>query len=217
MVAVGVAILILGGLSYGITPLLGFILAVIFIGSAGVFALSSKVFKVRAAASLVDSLRLRGDEAVLDVGCGRGLMLITAAKHLQTGRAVGVDIWNRRLQSSNSPENTLENARRAAVAEKVEVRFGDARQLPFEDGTFDVVLSSLVLHHIPRGERRDALGEMVRVLKPGGRIAMIDLFHSAEILRELTDLGMTKMVVSPSKLSLLGAGTLTALKPISAA
>jgi ribonucleotide reductase alpha subunit len=87
---------------------------------------------------VLDSLKLRGDETVLDVGCGRGLLLIGAAKRLTTGKAVGVDIWNAEDLSGNRPEATLENARLERVAERVEVKDGDARRLPFADGTFDV-------------------------------------------------------------------------------
>jgi cyclopropane fatty-acyl-phospholipid synthase-like methyltransferase len=72
---------------------------------------------------------------VLDVGCGRGLLLIGAAKRLTTGKAVGVDIWQTEDLSGNRPEATLENARLERVAERVGVKDGDARRLPFADGT----------------------------------------------------------------------------------
>jgi hypothetical protein len=57
-------------------------------------------------ASLLDQLQLRGDERVLDLGCGRGAVLLLAAQRLTTGRAVGVDIWRRGDQSGNSAEAT---------------------------------------------------------------------------------------------------------------
>ena len=52
---------------------------------------SSRVGKLHVRRSLIDSLQLHGDETVLDVGCGRGLLLIEAAKHLSSGKAIGVD------------------------------------------------------------------------------------------------------------------------------
>jgi ubiquinone/menaquinone biosynthesis C-methylase UbiE len=80
-----------------------------------------------------------------------------------------VDIWQSKDQSGNHPEATYKNARLEGVADRVEVKNGDARQLPFEDGTFDVVVSSLVLHNIhDTTERKKAIQEIVRVLKGGG-------------------------------------------------
>jgi SAM-dependent methyltransferase len=55
-------------------------------------------------AELLDRLGLRGDERILDLGCGRGAVLLLAAQHLTTGRAVGVDLWRSADQSGNSTE-----------------------------------------------------------------------------------------------------------------
>jgi ubiquinone/menaquinone biosynthesis C-methylase UbiE len=155
---------------------------------------SSKVGKLRARDRLIDSLALRGDESVLDVGCGRGLLLIAAAKRLTTGKAVGVDIWSAKDQSGNRPEATWANARAEGVAEQVDVKDGDARRLPFSNGTFDVVVSSLVLHNIHgSNERKQAVREMVRVLKEDGRVAILDALHTGEYASVLRESGMTKV------------------------
>ena len=61
-------------------------------------------------AELLDRLNVRGDERILDMGCGRGAVLLMAAQHLTTGRAVGVDLWRRVDQSGNSSEATQRNA-----------------------------------------------------------------------------------------------------------
>ena len=147
---------------------------------------SSKRGKQREAKALLDAIPWRGDEHVLDVGCGHGLLLITAAQRLTTGRAVGIDVWSQKDQWHNRPEATLENARRAGVADRVEVRDGDARQLDFPDETFDVVVSSLVIHNIPGDEgRAQAIREITRVLKPGGRVAIVDIAATGLYQREL--------------------------------
>src|SRR5205823_1073831 len=115
-------------------------------------------------------IRWRGDERVLDVGCGHGLMLLGAAKRLTSGRATGIDIWSREDQKANSAEATLENARREGVADRVELLTADAREIPFPDGSFDVVISSFAIHNIyDRAQRGRAIREIARVLKPGGR------------------------------------------------
>jgi SAM-dependent methyltransferase len=152
----------------------------------------SKAGKMRQRDRLLDLVPWRGDETVLDVGCGRGLVLIGAARRLTTGKAVGVDIWQRADLSGNRPEATLENARRAGVLERVEVQDGDARQLPFPDAAFDVVVSSLALHNIPsRPDREQAVREIARVLKPGGHVALLDIQHTRDYARVLEQCGLT--------------------------
>src|SRR5919206_1513523 len=92
----------------------------------------SKIGKVRDRERLLDLVPWRGDERVLDVGCGRGLMLIGAAK--RCAEATGIDIWQAEDLSGNRPEATIENAKREGVS--VEVKTADMRKLPFDDGTF---------------------------------------------------------------------------------
>jgi len=94
---------------------------------------SSRVGKLRMRKALIDSLNLKGNETVLDVGCGRGLLLNEAAKHLPSGKAIGVDLWQTEDQSGNDPDTTLANARAEGVAERVEIKTGDMRELPLPD------------------------------------------------------------------------------------
>lgn len=138
---------------------------------------SSLVGKFRARDALLNAVPWRGDEQVLDVGCGHGLMLIGAAKRLTSGHATGIDIWQNVDQANNSAAATLRNAELEGVS--VDVRDGDARNIPFGDATFDVVVSSLALHNIyNRREREQALREIARVLRPGGHAAIFDVRHS---------------------------------------
>lgn len=147
---------------------------------------SSKIGKIRETQRLMDIYNWQGDERVLDVGCGRGLMLIAAAKRLATGKAIGVDIWDHRDQSGNRPENTFENARIEGVSDIIEIMNGDARQLPFENNSFDVVVSGKALHNIVNpAEREKAVYEISRVVKPGGWIGIIDSFQYAKILQDI--------------------------------
>lgn len=171
--------------------ILGLVWGLWGLGSAGLMVWSSKVGKLRERDRILDEIPWRGDETVLDAGCGRGLLLIGAARRLKTGSAVGVDIWQTGDQSGNSPEATLENAKIEGVEGRVEVRDGDLRDLPFEDGTFDVVLSGLVLHNIhDREEREGAIRELARVLEPGGRLTIVDIWNTDDYARVLRESGM---------------------------
>ena len=186
-----------------------------FLAYAGLHVWGSAFGKVRCAKRMLDEIRWRGDEAVLDVGCGHGLLLIEAARRLTTGRAVGIDVWSQKDQWRNSREAAIENARAAGVADRVEVRDADARELPFDDATFDVVVSSLVIHNIRSGDQRaQALREIARVLQPGGHVAIVDLAHTSEYAQTLTDAGLVDVRRSrPGVLFMPTARMLTARRP----
>jgi ubiquinone/menaquinone biosynthesis C-methylase UbiE len=130
-------------------------------------------------AELLDKVGLRSDERILDLGCGRGAVLLMAAQHLTTGRAVGVDLWRSVDQSGNAAEATRRNAIAEGVADRVELHTADMTALPFEDNSFDVVVSSLAIHNISGSAGREkAVDETVRVLCPGGRLLIADIPHS---------------------------------------
>jgi arsenite methyltransferase len=141
---------------------------------------------------LLDSLGLRGDEQVLDVGTGHGLLAIGAAKRLTTGWVVGIDIWQQHDQANNSRESALKNAELEGVADRLDVRDGDARAIPFADATFDIVLTSFALHNIPGQESKlQACREIARVLKPGGRVDDYDMiFTTAPFVHGFTVAGL---------------------------
>jgi SAM-dependent methyltransferase len=164
--------------------------------SCGVMGLwmlyDSKIGKIREREIYLDKIPWRGDERVLDVGCGLGLYLIGAAKRLTTGRAIGIDKWQAADLSDNEPAGTIMNATIEGVADKVEVHTGDARKLPFDDGRFDVVLSSSAIHNIPTArERETAIREIARVVKPGGHVLIVDVLHMAHYVRTLRDAGLS--------------------------
>ena len=122
-----------------------------------------------------------GSETVLDVGTGRGLLMIGAAKKLTTGKSVGIDIWSAKDLTGNRPENALRNAELEGVAGKIDIRSEDATKMSFPDATFDVVLSNVCIHNIPSREGRDAAcGEIARVLRPGGVALISDFIHLSE-------------------------------------
>lgn len=134
---------------------------------------------------LLDELDLKGDEDLLDVGCGRGAVLVLAARRLPKGKAVGLDLWSKLDQSGNSEDATLRNAASEGVADCIELRTGDMRHLPFADQSFDAVTSSLAIHNIADAAGRDqAITEIYRVLKPGGTALVADFRHTRDYQRQ---------------------------------
>ncbi|MEO3873253.1 class I SAM-dependent methyltransferase [Nonomuraea sp. B12E4] len=136
--------------------------------------------------------RLEGDERLLDLGCGRGATLMLAAGRLAGGRATGVDLWSTKDQSGNKEAATRANAVAEGVSDRVEPVTGDMRELPFGDGAFDVIVSSLAVHNIPDAEgRARAVGEAHRVLRPGGLLLVADFQHAPAYEATLRELGVT--------------------------
>lgn len=146
--------------------------------------------------ALLDGLALRGDERVLDVGCGRGAVLVLLAERLPRGRAVGLDLWSQSDQSGNGEAATRDNAAREGVADRVELHTGDMRAMPFPDGSMDAVVSSLAVHNIPDAAgRQRAIDEVLRVLRPGGRLLLADFRATDEYARRLRERGAADVTV----------------------
>lgn len=176
----------------------------------------SKIIKLKTRETMLDDIAWRGDERVLDVGCGRGLMLIGAAKRLKSGKSVGIDIWQAKDQSANGPQGALENARLEGVSHLIEIETGDARALPFADNSFDVVMSHWVVHNLnSEAERTLALGEMARVLRFGGNLILADIEHRDAYMATLQQLGLMecRIEVSPVLDRVLGAVSFGSFRP----
>jgi SAM-dependent methyltransferase len=178
--------------------------------------------KFLAWAEILADLQLRGDEQVLDMGCGRGGVMAMVAKLLPRGRVVGLDLWTED-QSGNRPETTRLNLELEGVQDRCELKTGDMLAMPLPNDRFDLVVSSMAIHNIDENNIRNhtrrfqALDEAVRVLKPGGRLVVAD-FWSGAYAQHLLDEGM--LGVHQRSLGWrfwylpgFGAGLVTATKP----
>ncbi len=116
---------------------------------------------------IVDEASLKPGETVLDCGCGTGTLAVIAKRQVGTeGTVKGIDL---------SPDQ-LAIAREKAEKENLDIEFleGSVDELPFPDASFDAIFSTLMIHHLPATVKQGAFREMRRVLKPGGRIVIVD-------------------------------------------
>jgi ubiquinone/menaquinone biosynthesis C-methylase UbiE len=128
----------------------------------------------------LDLAYLKPGESVLDIGCGTGTLAIAAKQRVGlTGRVYGVDASPEMLARASGKANR-------AGAEVV-FKNGIAERLPFPDGEFDAVLSTVMLHHLGRKARQQCAHEVRRVLKPGGRVLAVDFARPAHGKKGLLD------------------------------
>lgn len=172
-----------------------FLAALLVTGCCGFGFYASRRGKFIVWAELLRDLKLRGDEQILDLGCGRGAVLLLAAQHLSTGKAVGVDLWRKADQSGNAAEATRANAVAEGVAERIELHTASMTELPFPDSSFDLVVSSIAVHNVKgKVDRNKVMKEAVRVLRPGGRLLIADIFGTKQYFNNLIQLGMSGVV-----------------------
>jgi arsenite methyltransferase len=168
------------------------ITGVSFLFFGGLMLLYSLRGKFRHRDRILALAKLRGDEDVLDVGTGRGLLLVGAAKKLVTGRAVGLDIWKTSDLSDNARASTQAVLEQEGLADRCWLLERPAQDTGLPDATFDVIVSNLCLHNISSREERDAAcREIVRLLKPGGAAIISDFKHTGQYAEVFQAAGLT--------------------------
>jgi SAM-dependent methyltransferase len=157
------------------------------------------VGKARTREHILNLAELRGDETVLDVGTGAGLLLIGAAKQTPRGMVFGIDLWASKDLSNNAAATTMRNVVAEGVADRIDVQTGDARDLAFPDASFDRAVSLLCIHNIEdKADQARACREIARVLKPGGRVVIGDYVPTHAYATTFKAAGLTIVQSKPA-------------------
>ncbi len=139
---------------------------------------------------------LPAPSSILDIGCGRGMVLIEALIQFPNCDGTGIDLWRTRDQSGNDPTATMSNAEANRVADRVTLETGDMSEMPFMDDSFDLVTANVAIQNIKNRElRKSTIAEIVRVTRPGGLIRIVDIQYTAEYRADLTELGVLDVTV----------------------
>lgn len=190
MSAVGASVFIVYGLAVPPSLPLMAVLAVLLLVQAGLYLHTSRRGKFLVWRRIIEQLELEGDELVLDVGCGLGMVVLTAAPFVPNGELFGIDGFLAREESVDARAMAVQNARDLGVANRVEFVTGPLDKLPFDDGSFDVVLAHMTVQTLRnREERKRLLAEMWRVLAPSGRICLAETQFVTNDRDDLTELG----------------------------
>lgn len=153
---------------------------------------SSRFGKVLRRNTLLAGLSWRGDEQVLDIGCGRGLYTVGAARRVPNGHVTGLDIWQAEDLSGNSMEAAQRNADKEGVAGRVSFLECDMRSIALPDASMDIIVSAWAVHNIYQADGRSAaISEIWRVLRPGGQVMIDDIRHITDYAGEWVSKGGT--------------------------
>lgn len=167
------------------------LIAAAFFAAGVVMRWSSSVGVFGAVDQMLDALEIKGDEKVLDLGCATGLLSIAVAKRLKSGRVTGLD-------QSEEGEKAKENAKAEGVADKIRIDTGVSAKLVYPDNHYDIVVSALALRQAGESDvREQMLREMLRVLKPGGRLAIFDTLYVGDYAKALRSAGAQNVELSP--------------------
>ncbi|HTQ04971.1 MAG TPA: class I SAM-dependent methyltransferase [Polyangiaceae bacterium] len=162
------------------------VLGLVLLGSCAWFRWLTAVLRPRDVERLLDALELRGDEVIVDLGTGDGIVAVAAAKRVPRGSVIAVDDWRRPHGGhGHSPAVVEANAELEGVAGRVRVMTAPFDRLDLPNASVDAAIACFSLHHLERSARAGALHELARVLAPNGRLLVAEPLHRTEFATTL--------------------------------
>ncbi len=181
-----------------IISLILLIVLVLFFNMYNKFSYTGKRKLMKCVAEgVVKEVEIKPGDKALDVGCGSGALAISLAKRCKDATVIGLDRWGAEYASFSKTLCETNSALEGAT--NTEFMQGDATKLPFENESFDAVVSNYVYHNIPSRNRQEILLETLKVLKKGGTFAIHDIFSKGKygnmetFVKKLKDMGYEKV------------------------
>jgi ubiquinone/menaquinone biosynthesis C-methylase UbiE len=159
---------------------------------------------------ILSYLAWNGKGTILDIGCGSGALVIKLAKKYLEAKIIGIDYWG--VEWSYNKEQCQQNAALERVSDRIEFLNGSASKLPFENESFDAVVSNFTFHEVKDTKnKRDVIKEALRIVKKGGIFVFHDLFYIKSLygdpegmLMELRKLNITEInIINTSNLEII--------------
>ncbi|MFT6563701.1 MAG: SAM-dependent methyltransferase [Actinomycetes bacterium] len=137
-------------------------------------------------------------QRALDVGCGRGMVLIETLVEFPEASGVGLDLWRSRSAKGVARKTLITNATQNGVMDRTSLQIGDMTAMPFPDESFDLVTANIAIHDVDNDEtgRRDAVAEILRVTRRGGQIRIVDIHYVGEYRDRLEFLGASDVTTT---------------------
>lgn len=187
---VTVLLLVYAATSTGSNRGWGVIFAVFFGAQCAIYLNATLRGKFVVWEQILEGLNVNPAPRVLDVGCGRGMVIIEALSAIPNSSAVGLDLWRSRDQSGNDPAALTANATLNDVNDRLEIVTEDMTDMSLPDDSFDLVVSNVAIQNIKNREaRKKAIEQIYRVTKPGGEIRIVDIQYVRQYEADLEALG----------------------------
>ena len=191
-----IAMVVYGFVQVGFSRWITFAIALLLFGQVVSYMYTTTKGKFVLWERIFGQLNLTGAARILDVGCGRGMVVITGLRAFPSAQGVGVDLWRSRDQSGNDPATTTANAQANGLADRLELRTEDMSDMHVASASFDVVTANVAIQNIKDRElRRKTIDQIHAATKPGGQIRIVDIQYVKQYAEDLATAGAVEVSI----------------------